>query len=209
MFNRPAAYALTTLAFTSSLLTCAQFTNESAPFSLQVISYDNATLNGSSLYACHEGAAIEGVCEAGKMTMVPTSASTFNFNTSNDQTTPQDPSIGVSGILTYLLEGSNFNLSEPMALTYSPSSNVAHPQFQPVQAGTSVAFDSNNLLNIQDYVDDTVNPPSAGAVKAYYRWYICTTYTSSYIYSTLNWVQGSAPPQNPSCQKVDIMRVAE
>jgi hypothetical protein len=61
-------------------------------------------------------------------------------------------------------------------------------------------------MQIHSFVDDTVYPPKAGQAKAYYRWYMCTTYYGSYTYETLNWVLGSFPPQNPSCQKVDVKR---
>jgi hypothetical protein len=40
-----------------------------------------------------------------------------------------------------------------------------------------------------------------------YRWYVCTTLVTSYTYSTLAWVLGSHSPQNPSCVKVDVVRV--
>jgi len=201
--------ASATLATLSALttLTSAQsiYPNQTAPFQLKIYSATNETLNGSSVFACHEGAAIEGICNQGQLVTVPTSASTFTFNYTAGQTV-EDPSIGVTGYLTYLLQGSNFNVSEPMELTMLESSNVAHPIFTPSETGTLVAFDAQEALNIQSYVDDTVYPPAAGSPKAYYRWYMCTTYYSSYTYETLNWVLGSFPPQNPSCQKVDVKR---
>lgn len=39
----------------------AQYTNQSAPFTLS-ISSPNTTYDGAALYSCHEGAAIEGLC---------------------------------------------------------------------------------------------------------------------------------------------------
>lgn len=39
----------------------AQYTSQSDPFNLYICS-DNATYNGAGLFACHEGAAIEGLC---------------------------------------------------------------------------------------------------------------------------------------------------
>jgi len=202
MFSRSVLALVSTLA---TFVTCQDY-NTSAPFTLKIISYDNSTLNGTSLFACHEGAAIEALCQPGQITTIPTSAQTFNFNTSSSQVAPTDPSIGITGILTFLLQGSNFNESEPLGLYTPLSSNVALPLFQP-SSGIAVAFDSNNLLNVQDYVDDTVSPPTFTDAKAYYRWYVCTTYYSSYTYQTLNWILGEAPPQNPTCQKVDVQRV--
>lgn len=47
------------LALTSGAT--AQYLNQTAPFALVVIS-SNTTYNGSTLAACHEGAAIESLC---------------------------------------------------------------------------------------------------------------------------------------------------
>ncbi|KIW00351.1 uncharacterized protein PV09_08063 [Verruconis gallopava] len=190
----------------SAFVSAQTYPNQTAPFSLKIVSADNATLNGASLFACHEGAAIEGLCNAGQITTVPTDASLFTFNYSAASTV-ENADAGATGYLTYLLQASGVNVSEPLELTMLESSNVAHPIFSPSEVGTAVAFDSKNLLNIQSYIDDTVTPPVAGAFKAYYRWYICMTYFGGYTYQTLNWVLGSYPPQNPSCQKVDIQRV--
>jgi hypothetical protein len=223
MFSRNVlASATLTLSVLTTFTSAQTYPNQTAPFQLKIISYDNSTLNGSSVYACHEGAAIEGICNQGQLTSVPTSASTFTFNYTDGQVV-DDPSIGVPGYLTYLLQASAVNVSEPLELTLLESSNIAHPIFTPSETGSQVAFDSKDLLNvrlifiytwsltdqvkqIQSYVDDMVYPPQAGSPKAYYRWYLCTTYYSSYTYETLNWVLGSFPPQNPSCQKVDVKR---
>lgn len=70
-----------------------------------------------------------------------------------------------------------------------------------------MAFDVDNFLNIQGYVDDTVSPPKTDETTAYYRWYSCQTYYTGYQYTTLAWVVGEAAPQNPTCVKVDVKRV--
>lgn len=125
----------------------AQYLNQTDPFKLTILSAHNETLNGSSLFACHEGAAIEGICNAGQLHMIPDASSTFTFNYS-DSIPPQDESLGASGYLTYLLQGSGFNLSQPMELTILESSNVAHPIFSPSETGQLVAFDSKEMLNV-------------------------------------------------------------
>jgi len=198
---------LATATLALAALTSAQYLNQTAPFKLVLSSAHNETLNGSSLFACHEGAAIEGACLAGRMTTIPTYASSFQFNYS-DSIPPQNADAGTEGYLTYFLQGANFAISQPMELTMLESSNVAHPIFSPSETGTVVAFDNKEMLNIQEYVDDTLYPPRAleDGPRAYYRWYLCTTYYGGYTYETLNWVLGSFPPQNPSCQKVDVKR---
>jgi hypothetical protein len=146
------ASATLTLSALTTFTSAQTFPNQTAPFQLKIISADNSTLNGSPLFACHEGAAIEGICNQGQMTTIPTSASTFTFNYS-DATQQGDASIGTPGYLTYLLQGSNFNVSEPMELTILESSNVAHPIFSPSEIGQPVAFDSKELLNVGFFIN--------------------------------------------------------
>jgi len=128
----------------------------------------------------------------------------FNFNTT-DNGFPPNITIGTPGILTYFLQGSNFNVSEPMELSFGPITNIAIPLFSPGYDSTSVAFDNCDRLNIQGYLDDTVDP-AAYQITPYYRWYVCLTVTA-YRYQTLSWVVGNGEPENPTCQKVDVKRV--
>jgi hypothetical protein len=97
-------------------------------------------------------------------------------------------------------------LSSPMQFSYNPTSNVAVPLLTPSESGQTIAFrDKDNLMAVPGYIDDTVTPPAYHMVN-YYRWYICDT-NAGYNYVTAAWVLGDKPPQNPSCQKVDILRV--
>jgi len=174
----------------------AQYLNQTAPFNLVLLS-SNGTINGTALGACHEGAAIEGLCLGG--------SSPFQLNYTASATIT--PSIGVTGLLTYWLQGGNFYLSSPMELSYNPTSNVAVPLFTPGEDETEVAFGDDNLLGIPNFgVDDTIAPANTYDPKTYYRWYVCDTYVG-YAYTTLAWVMGDTVPENPTCQKVDVLRV--
>ena len=89
-----------------------------------------------------------------------------------------------------------------MELSTSPNSNVAVPLFKPSKTGQVVAFDDYNKLTILK--DGT----------PLYNWFACITNMASnpsagYNYQTLAWVEGDAAavPQNPTCQKVDVVRV--
>lgn len=199
-----ASFITASLLAAATTQVTAQYTNQSDPFSLVLLS-SNGTLNGTTLSPCHEGAAIEGLCLGPSITDTTTTPITYNFNTSSFNT-GANTTIGQTGILTWLLQGGNFNLSSPLGLSFNPTSNVAIPLFTPsTTSTTTVAFDDGDLLNIQGYVDDTTSPLSFGQ-KAYYRWYICDTYYG-YQYTTLAWVNGASDPQNPSCVKVDVQRV--
>jgi hypothetical protein len=172
----------------------------SKPFHLVVQSAKNKTLNGKTLYACHEGAAIEGLCLSNSTKL--SSADVFNFNTSS-YATPTNSTIGDTGILTWLLPTSDLSYSSALSLSANPTSNVAVPLFYPGDDDAEqVAFDNKGLLNIQGYLDDSVFPFNATEVKAYYRWYICETQVG-YLYTTLAWVRPSSTfPSFPHIRKL-------
>lgn len=85
-------FIVLTFAFATSEVT-AQYTNQSAPFNLVLLSA-NSTINGSLLSACHEGAAIEGLCLGG-LSSESYAQYTFNYSA---QATP-DPVVGITGTL--------------------------------------------------------------------------------------------------------------
>jgi hypothetical protein len=188
--------------------TSAQYLNQSEPFHLVLVS-ENATVNGDTLSSCHTGAAIESLCLSNSNSTSkpePIPAAVFTFNTSESVFVP-NATLGVPGIVTWTLPASP-PIPEALGLSFDPTTNVALPLLWPGDSSaTTMAFDSNNLLNIQGYVDDTVDPIVAGNYTAYYRWYSCHTYYAGYQYVTLAWKVGEGEPQNPSCIKVDVKRV--
>ncbi|KAF2739621.1 hypothetical protein EJ04DRAFT_508508 [Polyplosphaeria fusca] len=203
--------SLLSLAFALTASTIAQYDNQTAPFHLVLVSEDD-TVNGEYLASCHEGAGIEALCLAGKPSPSkpdPTPGSVYYFNYSTSVETP-NATLGTPGYVTWVLHGGNFNESQALGLWYSPATNIAIAMFWPgLEYAWGMAFDTNDMLNIQYYVDDTVTPPKAGDTTGYYNWYACTTYFTGYTYDTLSWVagDGSQKPQNPSCAKVGVKRV--
>jgi hypothetical protein len=192
---------LTSLLLTlTATLTSAQYVDQTAPFYLYLLS-TNTTINDTYLFACHEGAAIEGLCLSSTPGLSE-NISPFQFNYSSAQT--PDPVVGATGLLTYILQGGNFVDSSPMALSYNPTSNVAIPLLMPAESGTLVAFLGDQLV-IPGFLDDSVSPPVSGT-KAYARWEACLT-NAGYEYNTLAWVMGDGEPQNPTCQKVDVRSI--
>jgi hypothetical protein len=203
--------------------------DQSADFNLVVQSH-NKTLDGQLLGACHNGAAHEALCIAG----IPTSPSddfvSFQFNTTRYICTetnstgtftipcggdPVDPAL-LSGTITWWLyynQGSPDagRVSQAVYLEWYPWSNVALAQisFSEYGSGLGVAFDKKGLMNIVAYLDDRLEPASEylPTPQPLYRWYICQTQYSGYRYTALTWVFGTNPPQNPTCQKVNVKRV--
>ena len=192
---------LSSLAFATGI-SAQYYANQTEPFQLILSSTTNSTLNGAALYACHEGAAIEGLCVGASGP--PSLSNTYNFNYT-DQQTP-DEVLGYTGLVTWVLHGGNFNASSSLQLEPQPTTNVAVPLFFPGDQGfASFGFDQEDKLYVLGYLDNTVSPP-VYKTQGYYHWYACIT-NAGYVYQTLAWTVGSGAPENPSCQKVDVKRV--
>lgn len=198
-----------TLTMGLAALTSAQYDLESNPFQLVLSSKDNY-INGQALSACHTGAAIESLClsESNSTSKPdPIAAATFRFNTSSNSV-PSNPAGGAPGVLTFELH-TEPPIPSSLVFSYDPTTDYALPLLFPgTGANTqSLAFDSDNLLNVQGYLDYQTSPPTAGDAKPYYRWYACLTYYAGYEYENLVWALGEGEPETPSCVKVDVRRV--
>lgn len=117
------------------------------------------------------------------------------------------PSLSINP-LSILISNKTLAVSEPLMFSYDPGTNVAIPVFFPsLESPTYVSFDKNEHMYIKSYTNDTVTPPTyADPPFKLYRWYMCETYYGSYTYQTLAWTVGKAKPQNPSCQKIEVVR---
>ncbi|OAQ98760.1 hypothetical protein LLEC1_05795 [Akanthomyces lecanii] len=170
-----------------------------------VLDSEDGSINGKTISSCHSGAAIEGLCIGSS---APDAYSTYYLNTTQGSTGSPVQGYSDSGKLVWNLPLQGQAESEAMQFFYDPSTNVAHPLFEPSYTATYIAFnDEDNEMAIFSYVDDTVNPPKAGPFTALKQWYACTTYYSGYSYFTLNWAVGNGKPQNPSCVKTEVKRV--
>jgi hypothetical protein len=198
---------LSTLALSFVALTTAQYDVESPPFQLIVLSDDDA-INGTTISACHSGAAIESLClSSGNSPSNPTpiAPATFHFNTSS-LTQPASPG-STPGVLNYDLQTSTTPIPSTLDFDTDLLTNYALPLLYPGTGGRSLAVDQYDLFNVQGYVDYSVSPPKAGEYAAYYRWYVCTTYYSGYQYLNVVWGLGDDKPNTPGCVKVELKRV--
>lgn len=96
-----------------------------------------------------------------------------------------------------------------MSISPSLESNTVNPTFYPgTSSFTLISFEENGSAYLTANRDDTVSPPEYyNPPRKLKNWYICLT-RWSYLYKTLSWKTGvTGEPQNPSCQKVDIVRV--
>lgn len=199
-----------TLLLATSVKAQLFYNETSDPFNL-VLTSENSTVNGTTLSACHIGAALESLClSSGGGISNPTAiaAATFNFNTSTDPFTP-NATLGTPGILTWTLKTSSIDVPSSVYFNYDPTTDSAVPILTPGQERPQLlAFDDQDRLNVQGYIDWTANPPnSTGTTEAYNRWYACQTYFSGYSYRNLVWGLGTDEPENPTCMKVGVRRV--
>lgn len=178
---------------------------QTAPFYL-IIKASNHSINNDLLTSCHEGAAVEGLCLTKPLSG---SGSMYTLNYSSQGSTNQG--LGTSGVLTWILQIHKVDISSSMKLKYTPISNVAVPLFTSSESSTEVGFDDENQMFIPGSFDDrnpyvVISTPAQAIPKPFYRWFVCET-NAGYSYQTLAWVLGiDLPPQNPSCQKVDVKR---
>ncbi|KAJ4289524.1 hypothetical protein N0V90_010853 [Kalmusia sp. IMI 367209] len=143
-------------ALASSVL--AQFDQNSAPFRLFIKS-DNETLDGQSLGACHEGAAIEGFCPSGlTRANESTTYDTFYLQTSAFTESPGDDPYGV--LAWNLTVNGGEIVPSGMLLSTDVTTDVAVPILSPGNSTIStVSFTSGGCMYISRYLDDTVSPP--------------------------------------------------
>ncbi|KAF3000831.1 hypothetical protein E8E13_006841 [Curvularia kusanoi] len=197
------------LAVLSTLTTAQYYDLQSLGFRLFVKS-TNTTINGTALGACHQGAAIEGLCLTGETAQNPPSSyTTFYHNVSSYANQPAGAT-NTDGPLSWILRaGGNLTVPSAMYLSLSSASNVANPTFSPgTEKYDVIAFNKDGSAYISVGLDDTVSPPTYFSPNLKVNnWYICLT-RWSYQYYTLSWKVGlTGEPQNPSCQKVDVVRI--
>jgi hypothetical protein len=164
----------------------------------------------TALGACHQGAAIEGLCITGETVQDPPSSYTTFYHNVSSARNEAAGAANADGPISWILRaGGNLTVPSAMFLALDETSNVANPTFYPgTDKSTLVAFEEDGCLYINANRDDTVSPPSVFYPSRHVKnWYICLT-RYSYTYTTLSWKVGlTGTPQNPSCQKVDIVRV--
>jgi hypothetical protein len=208
-FTTPSS--LLALAAASSV-SAQSYTNQSAPFTLQIANSANASINGLYLYSCHSGAALEGICLGGTTPNAGTS-STFYYNTTDTDTDPNPNPSGISeGLLVWNLPiGSDVVESQAASLNfYNAGTNVVTFEFG-FNAGRPVHFTDDNKMTIPDYYNDANYvqgqfPASTPDPTIYNQWYVCWTGVGvGYTYEALAWVT-AGEPNNPTCQKVDVVR---
>lgn len=114
--------------------------------------------------------------------------------------------------LPYLNGTEQAYVEQTMGLQYSVNSNVAAPMFGfGSYSYLPLGFDADGKLFAYSYLDDSTftpgqNPGQGAEPKAYYQWYVCWQYFTSYYYQSVGW-STTDTPHNPTCEAVDITQV--
>ncbi|KAH7068715.1 hypothetical protein FB567DRAFT_248968 [Paraphoma chrysanthemicola] len=183
----------------------------SKPFQLVLTSADGSI--DDTVSACHTGAGLESLCLSNSNSTSkpdPTYYDTFNFNTSIYYQPPSnDPDLGVPGILTWFLPTANAgSVPSSVYFSYDPATDSTVPIIRPGSTeAQTLAFNSQDELIVQSYVDWAANPPTGTQTTGLKRWYACRTYFSGYQYDNLVWGLGNHKPENPTCVAVNVKRV--
>ncbi|GAW23894.1 hypothetical protein ANO14919_134710 [Xylariales sp. No.14919] len=198
------------LAIIAALVTHATAeSNIVGPFALRITGKTDSSIDGYA-WACHAGAATEGLCYTTGSGAVAGSVYEFYYNYTYDETYTYPGSI--SYVFSY--EGENGTaVKVPSFLRLYPvwSSNVALALIPPSTsygAPISLDFDSG-LFYIAQLHDDThwnFTAPVGEAPRNVSNFHICYQWTGGYWYRSLGWVLGyeGAAPQNPSCEPVNL-----
>ncbi|KAL5118767.1 hypothetical protein ACEQ8H_003270 [Pleosporales sp. CAS-2024a] len=201
-------WATAALASTVAAQDQQYYNISSSPFQL-VLKSDNATLHLTVLGACHQGAAIEGLCFTGRgINETATPYTTFYYNISSYSST--NSFYDNDGLLGWNLNTTSLLVPSAMRLSKSPTSNVANAVFSPGWSDPSlVSFDAAGYLYIKATQNDLVDPVGYWDPPLHVKnWYICSTLWSSYRYDTLIWKIGlQGQPQNPACQYVEVFKM--
>ncbi|KAI8952149.1 hypothetical protein F4801DRAFT_577784 [Xylaria longipes] len=98
----------------------------------------------------------------------------------------------------------------PMSLQFSAGSNVAFA-LTGAGAASSVGVDQNNKTFFNAYYDDSTFVPGQAPIQGtsydWYNWAICWQFFGRVYMPSLSWVT-YGPSHNPTCERVDLIKVA-
>ncbi|OTB06818.1 hypothetical protein M426DRAFT_318532 [Hypoxylon sp. CI-4A] len=204
-------FQLSSLLFGLAAAVVSAQEEQTGPFYLHITGEDGSSIDGYA-GSCHAGAAIEGLCYGSGDLPTGSVSSQYYFNVTGSSTVNGAPIGVVSWNLPYTgSDGNPASVPQSLTLQYQLNSNVAAPMFGLGSYGTSLGFDADGKLFAWAYIDDSTftpgtNPFPTGEGTAYYQWYVCWQYFTSYYYQSVAWAT-SSPTHNPTCEPVDITRV--
>ncbi|KAI1169420.1 hypothetical protein F5B18DRAFT_23115 [Nemania serpens] len=201
---------LSVIATTVALITGAfAEVNVVGPFALRITGKANPSVDGYA-WACHAGAATEGLCYAEGSTAVSGSVYEFYYNYTSYEGATYPGSINY--VFSY--EGADgAAVQVPSALHIYPNwaSNVHLALIPPgLEDGTPVSLEfDTGFFYMSSLYDDThwnATTPLLQTQRNVSNFHLCYQWTGGYWYRSVAWVSGfeGAAPQNPSCEPVNL-----
>ncbi|RYP75534.1 hypothetical protein DL770_007387 [Monosporascus sp. CRB-9-2] len=194
----------------AALASTAIASNTTGPFTLHITGKTDTSIDGYA-GACHTGAAMEGLCYIEGPVDESSNYNQFYFDYGSYS--PDTGEVYQPGWLSWLLHYTDQNgepATQPSPLEFYPSwgSNVAVGQFSPSESWTSIGFveDTMKLYMPGGYDDSSFNETYPNPVQTQgnlMNWHLCYQFAGSYYYRSISWVFTN-PPQNPSCEPVDL-----
>lgn len=165
-----------------------------------------------TLGACHEGAAIEGLClSESRFDDIGPSRYPFYHIVSNSQN-PAANAFDIPGTMIWILQTTEWAVPSAMHFFSQSDTNQQNMIFTPSVESTSyVSFDkAGRMYRQKDSNGDWIAPDTRNSSESSTRhesWYICLTHYN-YAITSLVWVDGDAPiPQDSTCQSVGVQRL--
>ncbi|KAI0196802.1 hypothetical protein EV127DRAFT_494920 [Xylaria flabelliformis] len=183
--------------------------NVVGPFALRITGKTDSSIDGYA-WACHAGAATEGLCYSAGSTPVSGSVYEFYYNYSYYE------SYNYPGYISYVFtyagaDGNQVKVPSFAHIYPSWASNVHSLLIPPgIEEGTPVSLDfDTGFFYMGSLYDDThwnATTPSGERTEDVSNFHLCYQWTGGYWFRSLAWVSGfeGVTPQNPSCQPVNL-----
>ncbi|KAI1749764.1 hypothetical protein F4782DRAFT_549534 [Xylaria castorea] len=183
--------------------------NVVGPFALRITGKTDSGIDGYA-WACHAGAATEGLCYSAGPTPVSGSVYEFYYNYSYYE------SYNYPGYISYIFtyasaDGNQVKVPSFAHIYPSWASNVHSLLIPPgIEEGTPVSLDfDTSFFYMGSLHDDThwnATTPSGESTEDVSNFHLCYQWTGGYWFRSLAWVSGfeGVTPQNPSCQPVNL-----
>ncbi|GAP90527.1 putative cell wall protein RHD3 [Rosellinia necatrix] len=180
------------------------------PFALRITGKADSSVNGYA-WACHAGAATEGLCYAEGDAAVSGSVYEFYYNYTYFENFNYPGSI--SYVFSYLdADGTAIRVPSFVYLYPNWASNVHLALIPPgTDGGTPVSLDfDTGFFYMGSLLDDSAwnatAPTAETAAHNVSNFHLCYQWTGGYWYRSVAWVSGreGTAPQNPSCEPVNL-----
>ncbi|KAI4645898.1 hypothetical protein J4E93_005476 [Alternaria ventricosa] len=143
------------------------YTIQSNPFNVVLLSED-ISLNGTTLSACHAGAAVFTLCP----TLSEEGAQYPVVLTHNTTDTAITNTFGTQGILSWTIPYDPYPIDLSVLLQPQDIVPLSIAQLAMTYNGDgSLSFDSNDILNFQNPITWGTEKPGMGEWTGYYRWW--------------------------------------